>query len=113
VKVYPFEYDLVLRPDINTRGHTQWFYFAVANTRAGCRYKLNLINLLKEDSLHNVGLQVCRERLAGGPPACRGMHERKKERPTPVARRAVRGPLQARATEGDTRKPQTPPLRNA
>jgi hypothetical protein len=26
--------------------------------------------------------------------------ERKKERPTPVARRALRGPLQARATEG-------------
>jgi len=26
------EYDLILRPDINTTGFTQWFYFAVSNT---------------------------------------------------------------------------------
>ena len=56
--MYPYEYDLILRPDINTRGHTQWFFFSIANTRAGCRYKLNLINLLKEDSLYNDGMQV-------------------------------------------------------
>ncbi len=31
-----------------------------------------------------------------------GKKERKKERPTPVARRALRGPLQARATDGRT-----------
>ncbi len=32
------------------------------------------------------------------------VEERKKERPTPVARRALRGPLQARATEVTCRK---------
>ncbi|GFR47481.1 hypothetical protein Agub_g9210, partial [Astrephomene gubernaculifera] len=57
IQVYPYEYDLILRPDINTRGHTQWFYFAVSNTRAGCRYKFNIINLLKEESLYNLGMQ--------------------------------------------------------
>ncbi|EFJ49798.1 hypothetical protein VOLCADRAFT_59220 [Volvox carteri f. nagariensis] len=57
IQVYPYEYDLILRPDINTRGHTQWFFFSIANTRAGCRYKFNIINLLKEDSLYNDGMQ--------------------------------------------------------
>jgi len=33
VKVYEAEYDLILRPDINTRGHAQWFYFSIGNTR--------------------------------------------------------------------------------
>ena len=32
-QVYPNEYDLILRPDINTRGHTQWFFFTMSNTR--------------------------------------------------------------------------------
>ena len=27
-----FEYDLFLRADLHTEGHTQWFYFAVTNT---------------------------------------------------------------------------------
>lgn len=56
LQVGPYEYDLVLQPDINTRGHTQWFFFAVSNTRAGRPYRLNLINLLKEDSLYNSGM---------------------------------------------------------
>jgi hypothetical protein len=55
-QVTEFEYDLVLQPDINTRGHTQWFFFATANTRAGVRYRFNIINLLKEDSLYNMGM---------------------------------------------------------
>ena len=54
--MYPYDYDLVLQPDINTRGHTQWYYFAVANTRAGQPYRFNVINLLKEDSLYNMGM---------------------------------------------------------
>lgn len=33
VQVYEHEYDLILKPDVNTRGHTQWFYFSVSNTR--------------------------------------------------------------------------------
>jgi hypothetical protein len=54
--VFPYEYDLVLQPDINTRGHTQWYYFAVGNVRAGQRYTFNIINLMKEDSLYNLGM---------------------------------------------------------
>jgi len=29
------EYDLVLQNDINSKGHTQWFYFRVANVKKG------------------------------------------------------------------------------
>jgi hypothetical protein len=56
VQVAPYEYDLVLQPDLNTRGHTQWFFLAVSNTRAGRPYRLNIINLLKPDSLYNAGM---------------------------------------------------------
>lgn len=55
-QVYADEYDLILQPDINTRGHTQWYYFSVSNTRAGRPYKFNIINLLKEESLYNMGM---------------------------------------------------------
>lgn len=57
IQVYPHEYDLILRPDINTRGHTQWFYFSVSNTRRNIPYKLNVINLVKGDSLYLEGMQ--------------------------------------------------------
>ncbi|WIA38712.1 hypothetical protein OEZ86_002012 [Tetradesmus obliquus] len=56
VQVYRFEYDLVLQPDINTRGHTQWYYFSVRNMRPGLAYIFNIINLQKPDSLYNMGM---------------------------------------------------------
>ena len=55
--MYDNEYDLVLRPDINTKGHTQWFYFSVANTQRGKPVKFNILNLMKEDSLYSEGMQ--------------------------------------------------------
>jgi hypothetical protein len=58
IQVYPHEYDLILRPDINTRGHTQWFYFSVSNTRRNIPYKFNVINLVKGDSLYLVGAVI-------------------------------------------------------
>ena len=65
-QVYDHEYDLILRPDINTRGHTQWFYFSVSNTRKGVPYKLNIINMVKSDSLFQAGMQplICSEKEA-------------------------------------------------
>ncbi len=55
-QVFDNEYDLILQPDLNTRAHTQWFYFAISNTRAGVPYKFNIINLMKDDSLYNQGM---------------------------------------------------------
>ena len=57
IKVYDYEYDLILRPDLNTRGHTQWFYFSVSNTRRNQSYKLNIINLCKDESLYQEGMR--------------------------------------------------------
>jgi hypothetical protein len=55
---YEFEYDLILKWDVNTRGHTQWFYFQVQNMRKGVKYKFNIINLVKPDSLYNTGMKI-------------------------------------------------------
>lgn len=58
IKVNEYEYDLILQNDINTNGHTQWFFFRVNNTRRGMRIKFNIINLAKPDSLYNYGMKV-------------------------------------------------------
>ena len=52
-----YEYKLILSTDYNTTGHTQWYYFSVANTRKKVEYRFNIINLLKPDSLYNVGMK--------------------------------------------------------
>ena len=57
IQVYEYEYDLILKPDYNTRGYTQWYYFSVGNTKAGKNYRFNIINLIKPDSLYNHGMR--------------------------------------------------------
>lgn len=52
-KVSDDEYNLWMQNDINTRGHTQWFYFKVSNTKKGHRVKFNIVNYSKPDSLYN------------------------------------------------------------
>lgn len=52
------EYDLVLQNDVNSKGHTQWFYFRVANTRRGNKVKFNMLNMIKSKSLYNDGMKV-------------------------------------------------------
>ena len=58
IKISDNEYDLILGNDINTNGHTQWFFFRVGNTRKGMQVKFNLINLAKTDSLYNYGMKL-------------------------------------------------------
>ena len=57
-KVSDQEYDLLMQNDINTQGHTQWFYFKVTNTRAGLPVKFNILNYNKADSMFNYGMKV-------------------------------------------------------
>ena len=40
------EYDLVLDEDANTKGHTQWFYFCVANMHKDTTIRLNIVNMV-------------------------------------------------------------------
>jgi hypothetical protein len=64
-------YDLFLRADMHTAGHTQWFYFSVSNTHPPAlvrlaeqgvqvppvRVRFNIVNLTKPDSLYNLGMR--------------------------------------------------------
>ncbi|KAL1530853.1 hypothetical protein AB1Y20_001747 [Prymnesium parvum] len=51
------EYDLLLSWDHGTRGHTQWFFFAVIGARAGESYCFNIVNFCKPQSLYKHGMQ--------------------------------------------------------
>lgn len=44
------EYELVLKPDHNTKNYTQWFYFRMSNTRKYREYIFHIINFVKPDS---------------------------------------------------------------
>ncbi|XP_021377488.1 cytosolic carboxypeptidase 2-like isoform X18 [Mizuhopecten yessoensis] len=56
-RVGQFEYELVLKTDLHTNRHTQWYYFRVQNTVPGIVYKFRIVNLLKRDSLYNYGMR--------------------------------------------------------
>ena len=47
-----------MQNDINTSGHTQWFYFQVKNTRKNMSVTFNIMNFTKPDSLFNYGMKV-------------------------------------------------------
>ncbi|XP_033727310.1 cytosolic carboxypeptidase 3-like isoform X28 [Pecten maximus] len=56
-RVGQFEYELVLKTDLHTNRHTQWYYFRVQNAVPGIVYKFRIVNLLKRDSLYNYGMR--------------------------------------------------------
>lgn len=51
------DYQLILEADYQTTGHTQWFYFSVANTRKDTEYRFKILNMNKLDSLYNAGMK--------------------------------------------------------
>jgi hypothetical protein len=61
VKVKPHEYDLFLRSDTNTKGHTNWYYFKVNNQDLTGIAQINVCNLGKTKTLYNKGMRpyVC------------------------------------------------------
>ncbi|KAJ3143740.1 Cytosolic carboxypeptidase 2, partial [Irineochytrium annulatum] len=56
-RVGPTSYDLQLRKDINTKGHTQWFYFRVRKMVPGIAYHFHITNLMKTSSLYSNGMR--------------------------------------------------------
>ena len=54
---YEYEYNLILKPDYQTNGNIQWFYFMISNTRKNQEYRINIINMMKPDSLYNAGMK--------------------------------------------------------
>lgn len=59
IQMSPREYNCILQNDVNTNGHTQWFYFKVkSNFQTKTEVKFNLINLYKHKSLYQYGLKI-------------------------------------------------------
>lgn len=48
-----------MQNDINTKGNTQWFYFRISNVPANQDIKINIVNMMKPDSLFNYGMLPC------------------------------------------------------
>lgn len=69
IRVAEREYDLIVRSDINTQGHHQWFFFGVASTHDGVykgdganngdqvKIRFNIINLTKPQSMFSQGMK--------------------------------------------------------
>ena len=57
VKVSEYEYHLTLDFDVNTEGHTQWYFFEVQGMKAGQLVKFCIVNLTKAESLYQMGMQ--------------------------------------------------------
>lgn len=58
LKVNDNDYHLLLQNDVNTSGHTQWFFFRVQNTCKNLSVRFNMLNLCKPDSLYNEGMKI-------------------------------------------------------
>lgn len=56
VQVAPFGYELCMQNDVNTRGNTQWFYFACSDMVPGIEYTFWIRNFYKKKSLYNDGM---------------------------------------------------------
>lgn len=57
IKINDIEYDLYMRPDTNTRGHSHWFYFKVKNMKKNKNYKFNICNFTKKKCLYIRGMR--------------------------------------------------------
>lgn len=57
VKVAPFEYDLFIQVDTNTKGHLQWYNFKITKAQKGAKYRFNICNFQKSKSLYTRGMK--------------------------------------------------------
>lgn len=55
--VGPDEYELYMRVDTNSNGHSNWFYFKVSNNQAGLKVKFTICNFTKPQSLYQKGMK--------------------------------------------------------
>lgn len=60
-KVNDGEYNLLMQNDINTTGHTQWFYFRVQNTKRGQVVKFNIVNYVSDSPIVIVSIVETRQ----------------------------------------------------
>jgi len=53
--VAPYEYNILLNADTNTKGYSQWFYFNVSKTMKGKKVTFNILNCSKSSILFKYG----------------------------------------------------------
>ena len=51
------DYLLLLQNDVNTVGHTQWYFFRCGNRKVG-EYRFSMLKLCKTDSLYYEGMKI-------------------------------------------------------
>ena len=55
LQVQPTEFNLYLKPDTNTKGYCNWFFFKVKRNPTGrlpqCKYQFNIMNMYKKKIL--------------------------------------------------------------
>ena len=51
-------YQLFLQNDINTNGHSQWFFFQVTNGKKGQKIKLNIMNFQRKKTKYSNGIKI-------------------------------------------------------
>ncbi|CAH8866769.1 unnamed protein product [Trichobilharzia szidati] len=56
-QIGPFHYELLLKPDLYTKRHVQWYFFSVQNALPGFTYSFLIVNFTKPTSLYSQGLQ--------------------------------------------------------
>ncbi|XP_018647138.1 Mername-AA213 putative peptidase (M14 family) [Schistosoma mansoni] len=56
-RIGPFHYELLLKPDLYTKRHVQWYFFRIQNILPGFIYTFLIINFTKSTSLYSQGLQ--------------------------------------------------------
>ncbi|CAD8189181.1 unnamed protein product [Paramecium octaurelia] len=75
-QVSEFEYDLYMRVDGNTQGHTSWYNFELSGMKKGEKIQLNICNFTKSHSLYERGMKpyiwrsTTQEWLQGGENVC-------------------------------------------
>lgn len=84
------EYDLYVRPDSNTGGHFQWFYFKVSNVARHRTVRFNIVNLSRKRSLYESGKR----------PFCSGQMEQDWR---PIGSNIVYGPSKLNRCLGESR----------
>jgi hypothetical protein len=56
VRIKRNEYDLFLRSDTNTKGHTNWYFFKVNNQQQTGTILFNICNIVKKRNLYGKGM---------------------------------------------------------
>jgi len=57
VAISPTEYNLYLNTDTNSPKQSQWFYFAVSNTKQNVTVKFNIVNQTKQPHFYKKGMK--------------------------------------------------------